>query len=80
MKEKVGEKIQDQVIDALIHERKKLGLSHEKLAILAGLHRTAISHIENKKRNPTLVTCLKIAHALKISLGDLIKQAESMHN
>lgn len=80
MKEKVSEKIQDQVIDMLINERKRLGLSHEKLANLSGLHRTAISHIENKKRNPTLASCLKIAYALKISLGDLLKQAEFDQN
>jgi len=80
MKEKVSEKIQDQIIDMLINERKRVGLSHEKLANLAGLHRTAISHIENKKRNPTLISCLKISYALKISLGDVIKQAESKHN
>ena len=80
MKEKVSEKIQDQIIDMLINERKRVGLSHEKLANLAGLHRTAISHIENKKRNPTLISCLKISYALKISFGDVIKQAESKHN
>ena len=80
MREKVSEKTQDRIIDMLISERKRLGLSHEKIANLAGLHRTAISHIENKKRNPTLISCLKISYALKISLGDVIKQAESKHN
>jgi len=76
MREKVTQTTQENIIDALISERKRLGLSHEKLAELSGLHRTAISHIENRKRNPTLISCLKISYALGISLGDVIKEAE----
>lgn len=80
MKEKVSEKTHENIIKALINERKKQGLSHEKLANLAGLHRTAISHIENGRRNPTLITCLKICFALGISLGNVIQYAESIKN
>ena len=77
MREKVSQKLQENIIDALVKERKRLGLSHEKLGELSGLHRTAISHIENRKRNPTLISCLKISYALGISLGDIIRQAEA---
>lgn len=76
MREKVSQETQENIIDALIRERKRQGLSHEKVAELSGLHRTAISHIENRKRNPTLISCLKISCALSISLGNIIKQVE----
>jgi DNA-binding XRE family transcriptional regulator len=69
-------KIQDAAIDVLIERRKKLGLSHEKLAALAGIHRTAISHIENRRRNPTLLICLKLAQALNCSLSEILGMAE----
>ena len=73
-------KVQNAVIDALIARRKKLNLSHEKLASLAGVTRPAISHIENRKRNPTLLICMKLAQALNISLGEVIVAAEKQVN
>ena len=76
MRGKVNQETQEKIIDSLVNERKRQELSHEKLGELSGLHRTAISHIENRKRNPTLISCLKISYALGISLGDIIKQAE----
>ena len=65
------------LISTLIERRKELGLSHARLANLAGVHRTAISHIESGKRNPTLLTCLKLAEALNTSLAELLQVAES---
>lgn len=69
-------KVQESVIELLIAERKRRGLSHEKLAKAAGIHRTAISHIENRRRNPTLLLCLKLAEALGCSFADLLTKAE----
>ena len=46
-------------------KRKELGLSHQKLAEMTGLHRTAIGLIESNKRMPSILTCLKISDALK---------------
>ncbi len=63
-------------MNVLIKRRKELGFSHEKLAKLAGLHRTAISHIENRRRNPTLLVCLKLSNALGYQLSELLKEAE----
>lgn len=76
MREKLAQKIQDEVVNVLIKRRKELGFSHEKLAKLAGLHRTAISHIENRRRNPTLLVCLKLSNALGYQLSELLKEAE----
>jgi transcriptional regulator with XRE-family HTH domain len=77
MKEKHAIQIQNKVIDAITARRKELGLSHEKLAEKAGLHRTAISHIENRRRNPTLLNCIKLADALGCRLADLLDKAEA---
>lgn len=52
--------------------RKKRGLSQEKLAELAGLHRTYIGMIERAEKNITLINISKIAHALKVEPTNLL--------
>lgn len=52
-------------------KRKELHLSQEKLAELAGLHRTYIGMIERAERNITLINIEKIAKALDIPIKDL---------
>lgn len=69
--------IHSALIDVLTEQRKGLNLSHERLAALAGVHRTAISHIENRRRHPTLIICLKLANAMNLSFADLMKKAEA---
>lgn len=56
--------------------RLKRGLSHEKLAKLSGLTRQSIGIIEGGKRVPSIVSCLKIAKGLGISLQKLLDTAE----
>lgn len=73
MKNKNAEKIVSKLIAELAKIRKEKGLSHDKIAALTGLHRSAISLIESEKRIPTILTCVKIADALEVSLGDLLK-------
>lgn len=65
-------------IDLLKETREAKNISHEKLGEKAGVHRSTIGLIENKKRNPTILSCYKICMALEISMPDLIKQAEVM--
>ena len=60
----------------LQEERKAKKISQEKFAKLTGLDRTFISLIENGKRNPTLITILKICSALKISPSKLFLKFE----
>jgi DNA-binding XRE family transcriptional regulator len=76
MKDNTVPNIHSALIDILTEQRKKLELSHERLAALAGVHRTAISHIENRRRQPTLIICLKLANAMRLSFADLLKEAE----
>jgi transcriptional regulator with XRE-family HTH domain len=56
--------------------REGSGLSQEKLADLAGIHRTYISSIERGKVRLGLDVAKKVADALRVPLSDLIAQAE----
>jgi len=48
------------------------GVSQERLAELAGLHRTYISSVERGERNVTLQTVEKLAKALGVSMAKLM--------
>lgn len=48
------------------------GISQERLADLAGLHRTYISSVERGERNVTLQTVEKLAKALGTSMSRLM--------
>ena len=77
MRDKGSEKIASRLIDEFTRLRKLQKLSHEKLAQKVGISRPAVSLIESKKRMPTILTCLKIARALGVSLSSLIRKIES---
>lgn len=57
----------------LVHYRKQLGISQERLASLAGLHRTEIGLLENSSRLPRIDTVIKLAASLLIEPGDLLE-------
>lgn len=52
--------------------REKAGVSQEKLAALAGLHRTYVSSIERGERNISLLNIEKLAIALCVPMRDLM--------
>lgn len=56
--------------------RENKGLSQEKLAELAGIHRTYIGDVERGTRNIALVNMTRIAKALGTSLSRLIADME----
>jgi len=51
--------------------RRKQRLSQEKLAERAGISAQYISNIERGRENPTLDLLLRLADALKVSLGEM---------
>lgn len=60
---------------ALRQKRRAAGMSQEVLAFEAGFDRTYPSLLERALRQPTLVTLVRLAHALKCEPGELITAA-----
>lgn len=54
--------------------RESVGISQEKLAALAELHRTYVSSVERGKRNISLLNIERLAIALKVSMGELMPE------
>ena len=52
--------------------RKERNISQEKLAELAGLHRTYIGMIERAEKNITLCNIEKVANALNVKISELV--------
>lgn len=60
----------------LRHVREQKKISQEKLAELAGLHRTYVSSVERGERNISLLNIEKLAIALGISMASLMPGPE----
>ena len=52
------------------------GLSQEKLAELADIHRTYVGDVERGERNISLINMAKIAVALGVTLSELVCEME----
>jgi transcriptional regulator with XRE-family HTH domain len=67
------EKIYVEVVKRIIKERKRQGITQEKLATLSDIDRTHMGLIEQGRRKPTLSTIYKITKTLRLSLEQLFK-------
>ncbi len=56
------------LIDRLVEERHRKGMTQKELAVATGLAQAAIGRLESKKAVPQLDTLLKIADALECEL------------
>ena len=54
--------------------REKSGISQEKLAELAELHRNYAGLVERRGANPTLLAIVALAHALKVRPAKLLEK------
>jgi transcriptional regulator with XRE-family HTH domain len=54
--------------------RLKAGVSQEKLADIAGLHRTYVSTVERGQKNVSLQNIEKFAEALDVSMAELMPE------
>jgi transcriptional regulator with XRE-family HTH domain len=63
--------------DALRTLRTRAGMSQERLAELAGVHRNHVGDIERGDKEACLLTMLRIAEALKLPLSALLLQMET---
>jgi transcriptional regulator with XRE-family HTH domain len=53
--------------------RQKAGYSQEALAEATGLHRTYIGSLERGERNVALRNIVRLAQALRVDAGELVK-------
>lgn len=60
------------------NQRNFLGISQEELAERTSLDRTYISLLERGKRNPSLLTLIKVAKGLETSVSTLTKDIEEI--
>ena len=67
-----GESILERFGQNVQRIRKERNISQEKLAELAGLHRTYIGMIERAEKNITLCNIEKIAKALNVKISELV--------
>jgi transcriptional regulator with XRE-family HTH domain len=58
--------------------RRTAGLSQERLAARAGLHRTEIGLLESAQRMPRIDTVAKLTAALGLGPGDLMKDLDQI--
>ena len=52
------------------------GLSQERLAERAGIHRTYVSQLERRLKSPTLNTIAKLADSFDLTLMEFITQVQ----
>jgi transcriptional regulator with XRE-family HTH domain len=52
------------------------GLSQEKLAELADVHRTYVGDVERGERNISVVNMVKVAYALGKKLSEMVREME----
>lgn len=52
------------------------GLSQEKLAERAGLHRTYVGSVERAERNISIDNIELLAHALQVTVAELLKEVK----
>jgi transcriptional regulator with XRE-family HTH domain len=56
--------------------REEAGLTQEQVAEVAGLHPTAISHLESGRRNPKYNTLKAVANGLRVPRWYLVAREE----
>ena len=64
-----------ELVRLMAEERKRAKCSKNKLAYLTGLNQSTVSRLENYHDNPTLDSLLRVADALELNLGEVLKQA-----
>lgn len=67
------ESVYKEVVKRIVNERKRQGITQERLASLSDVDRTHMGLIEQGRRRPTLSTLYKISNTLGMSLEQLFK-------
>jgi transcriptional regulator with XRE-family HTH domain len=65
---------------AIRARREKMGVSQERFAVQAGVHRTYMSAIERGKVAVSVAVAAQVAKALGVTLSALFKDVEKMQS
>jgi transcriptional regulator with XRE-family HTH domain len=65
--------VSERFAENLLIYRRRAKLSQEELGVLASLHRTEIGQLEQGSRLPKIDTLVRLAGALTVPPGDLLK-------
>jgi transcriptional regulator with XRE-family HTH domain len=71
-----SERFSHSIAEALKQLRLEAGVSQEELARKAGVSRTAITMMENKQRNPTVLFCHALCEALDVTFAQVVAITE----
>lgn len=75
MGDKTHQRVCAEVIRLLREEREHQGLSKYAIAERSGLSEQMVGYVERGLRHPSFETVMRLASALDVDLGDLIKKA-----
>ncbi|HEU4966761.1 MAG TPA: helix-turn-helix transcriptional regulator [Candidatus Saccharimonadales bacterium] len=67
------DKVYAEIVKRIVKERKRQGITQERLATLSNIDRTHMGLIEQGRRKPTLSTIHKITNTLHLTLEQLFK-------
>lgn len=76
MRNPASEEFVREVVAVLETERRRRELSHERLAALAGVHRSTVSRTMRGLMSPTLFVVHALATALELRLEEVMHEAE----
>ena len=65
----------ERIVRLLREERARLGLSKYAVEQRSGISQQMVGYVERGLRKPSLETALRMADALEIDLGDIVKRA-----
>lgn len=64
------------VVAILAKERRRQGMSHDRLAAAAGVHRSTVSRVESGRISATLVVLHSMCSALGLQFSAVTEEAE----
>lgn len=75
MGDKTHQQVCAQVVRLLREERGRQGMSKYAVAERSGLSEQMVGYVERGMRRPSLETVVRLASALDVDLGDVLKKA-----
>lgn len=70
--------VAEKMVEILVSERTRKGLSINKLSWMSGISPSALSFIEKRVHSPTLKTFLRIAAALELDVSKVYWEADTL--